>query len=173
MGTANAGVLATVSLGAGSGLFELQALRLRALSTSKDDAARLKRDIGAPETFPLQNPLPLPPVPSAILVQSRICPDGVEESCHVGHFVATPHRIADRQEVSAGLYQRRAILGRDSSDRNARQLEDRLPPFEEVESGDVLGVLGAGRKEGAEGNIVRPRLARVHGEMPAVVAGNA
>src|SRR5690606_29288404 len=48
-----------------------------------------------------------------------------------------------------------------------------LPPGEDVRLGMEFDLLGRSREEGAESDIIGPRLARFHRQMPAVVAGDA
>src|SRR3546814_20733583 len=61
----------------------------------------------------------------------------------------------------------------DPADRGAGQFEHALPPFENLGLGMMLDRLGRRREESAERDIVRPRLARFHGKVPARVTRHA
>ena len=49
-------------------------------------------------------------------------------------IVLAPHRLADRDEVGAGLDQRPGIVGRDPADRDAGDFEQRRPPAQDRRS---------------------------------------
>ncbi len=84
-----------------------------------------------------------------------------------------PHRAAHRQKVRTRLDQRRGIIRRDPPDRHTRQLEQGRPPAKDRRLRPVMRFLGRGGIEGAERDIVRPRLARFHRKVTAVMAGHA
>src|SRR5690606_14786393 len=66
-----------------------------------------------------------------------------------------------------------AILRRDPADRDAGNLDHRLPPGEQFEIGPMLARLGFAREEAAEGDVVRPRLARFQRQMLRSMTGDA
>src|SRR3569623_691134 len=90
-----------------------------------------------------------------------------------GSLVTSPFRVRYGKEFGSGGDQRRGIARRDAADRDAGQLEHGRPPAQQHRPGMMADRLGRGRVEGAEGDIVRPRLARFHREVAAVVTGHA
>ena len=69
--------------------------------------------------------------------------------------------IPDGQEVGTCRNQGGGIVRRDAADRDAGQFEQGGPPAQDRRFGAVRRFLGRGRVEGAEGDIVGPRLARL------------
>src|SRR6478672_9346914 len=90
-----------------------------------------------------------------------------------GCFVGAPDGVADREKIGSRGDERRAIGGGYSADRDARQLEHRRPEFEQLEIGSVFAHLRLAREERAEGDVVGPRLARLHRQMAAGVTRHA
>ena len=84
-----------------------------------------------------------------------------------------PYGADDCKEGSSGLDQGGAVLGVDAADCDAGEFHEFGPP------GDEFGLCPGGRflrgggEEGAEGHVVRAILAGLHGEVSAVVAGDA
>ena len=77
------------------------------------------------------------------------------------------------QEVGARPHQGRAVGHGDAANGDARQFHDLAPPFEDLEIGPCLGLLGAGREEGAEGHVVGAGLGRLDGQVARIVTGHA
>jgi uncharacterized protein YecE (DUF72 family) len=95
------------------------------------------------------------------------------ESADGSRLVTLPNRAADRDEIRARLNQRCAIAGRDAPDRNAGDLEQTLPPGEELGLGAVVARLRHAWEKRPEGDVVRPRLAGFHRKVAAGVTGYA
>ena len=85
----------------------------------------------------------------------------------------SPDRGDDSDEVGPGPHQRGAVLRRDAADGDAGDFHDLAPPLQDFRSRLVEPRLGVGGVEGAEGDVVGTLFACHHGEMPAVVAGDA
>src|SRR3569623_808500 len=90
-----------------------------------------------------------------------------------GSLVTSPYRVRYGKEIGSGGDQRRGIAPRDAADPDAGQLEHGRPPAQQHRPGMMADRLARGRVDGAEGDIVRPRLARFHREVAAVVTGHA
>lgn len=95
------------------------------------------------------------------------------EGAYVLRRIAVPHGGRHGEEVRTGLDQRRAIGRRDPADRDAGDLDHRLPPFKQLQIGPVLAVFGGAGEEAAERDVVGTRLARFEREVAARVAGDA
>ena len=79
------------------------------------------------------------------------------------------------EEIRSRLDQRPTVAGSDAADGDAGDFEELGPPVEQIggRAFRVALVLRARREECPEGDLVRPRLARFHGEVAAGVAGDA
>lgn len=95
------------------------------------------------------------------------------ESTHGRCLVAVPDRAGYRQKIRTRPNKVAAVVRRYAAYGDAGYLEDRLPPFEQIQPGDVLGDLGRGGEERPECYIVGPVLARLHGQMAAGIACDA
>src|SRR3954447_12138528 len=84
-----------------------------------------------------------------------------------------PDRTAHGEEVRPSLHKRAPVSGGDAADRDAGDLEEARPPGEDRRVGPVMRLLRRGREEGAEGDIIRAGLPRLHGEMASIVAGDS
>ena len=84
-----------------------------------------------------------------------------------------PNRGDHGDEVGPGPNQRRAVFRLDAADGHARDFHDLAPPLQDVRSRLVAHRLGVGGVEGAESHIVGAFFTGFHGEMAAVVAGDA
>ncbi len=83
-----------------------------------------------------------------------------------------PNPAADGEKVCARLDQRAGVGGGDAADRDAGYLEQARPPGKDGRVRPVRRLLRRRREEGAEGDIIGPRLPRRHRQMAAVVAGD-
>lgn len=84
-----------------------------------------------------------------------------------------PYGADDRNEVGARFGQERKIVLGDAADGDRGDFHQFGPPAQQAGFGAGLRCLGRGWEEGAEGDVVRPLFGRLHGEVPAVVAGDA
>ena len=82
-----------------------------------------------------------------------------------------PDAGADRQEISPRRDQGRGVIDSDPADGDRWNLHDFLPDGQDFGLGPMCRLLGVGRVEGAEGDVVRPLLRRLHAEVATVVAG--
>jgi len=97
----------------------------------------------------------------------------VERSHCGGRIDLSPDRLANSEKIGAGRDQRRRIVRRNPADGDAGDLEDAGPPAQDRRVRPIVRRLGRGRVEGAEGDIIGTGFARLHRQMPTVVAGPA
>src|SRR6185312_7362105 len=88
----------------------------------------------------------------------------------VGMF---PHAGRHRQEVRASVDKNWRVLDRDAANGHTWHHHHLAPPAQQLDVRLGLGFFGLGREEGAKGDIVGAGLARLHGQVPAVMTGDA
>ncbi len=84
-----------------------------------------------------------------------------------------PHARGDGQKVGAGGHQWTSVVNGDAADGDTRHDHRLLPDRQHLGVGAGRGGFGQGRKEGAESDVVRAGLGGLHGEVAAIVAGDA
>src|SRR3546814_9694073 len=84
-----------------------------------------------------------------------------------------PDAAGHGKKIRPGIDQRARVIDGDPADRDAGQFEHTLPPSENLWFGMMLDRLGRRRIKGSKSDIVRPRLARFHGKVPARVTRHA
>src|SRR3546814_6308599 len=80
-----------------------------------------------------------------------------------------PYRRRNGKKVRPGVYQRARVGGRDAADGDTGDFEQRRPPAEDRRVRPMHAILGRGWIEGAERDIIGPRLPCLHREVAAVM----
>jgi len=88
-------------------------------------------------------------------------------------FCVLPNASRSGDEIGTRLDEWRGIVRRDAANSDARQFDEFLPEAQNIGCGLGFGLLGAGLVKSPESNIISPRFAGFHSEMPAVMAGDA
>ena len=103
------------------------------------------------------------------------CGDGGVHGFDAGFWAVRvgPDGVDDGEEVGAGVDEGLGVFGGYAADCDAGEFHDLGPPGEDAGFGVELGLFGGCGVEGAEGDVVGGVFAGLHGEVPAVVAGDA